>query len=60
MDKLLSVADVQEYLHLGRTTTYKLVSQTGFPKIVIGKKILIPEQEFERYIKDHMYSKILL
>ena len=51
MEKLLTVKDIQEKLHMGRNNTYKLINQKGFPKIVIGKKILIPEEEFEKYIK---------
>ena len=50
MEKLLTVKDIQEKLHMGRNNTYKLINQKGFPKIVIGKKILIPEEEFEKYI----------
>lgn len=60
MDKMLTIKDVQEKLNLGRTNTYKLVSKKGFPKITIGKKILIPETEFEKYIMNHLRSKIEL
>ena len=60
MDNLLTVKDVQERLKLGKNNTYKLISQKGFPKITIGRKILIPEQEFEKYIMNHVRSKIEL
>ena len=55
MEKLLTVKDIQEKLHMGRNNTYKLINQKGFPKIVIGKKILIPEEEFEKYIKLRLF-----
>lgn len=57
---MLTVKDIQEKLHLGKNNTYKLISQKGFPKIVIGKKILIPEIQFEKYIMNHLKTKIEL
>ena len=60
MDKMLTIKDIQGKLHLGRTNTYKLVNKKGFPKIIIGKKILIPETEFEKYIMNHLRSTIEL
>lgn len=60
MEKLLTVKDIQEKLHMGRNNTYKLINQKGFPKIAIGKKILIPEEEFEKYIMNHIRTKIEL
>lgn len=60
MENLLTVKDVQEKLKLGKNNTYKLISQKGFPKITIGKKILIPEEQFEKYIMNHLRSKIEL
>jgi excisionase family DNA binding protein len=60
MENLLTVKDVQDRLKLGKNNTYKLVNKKGFPKITIGKKILIPEEQFEKYIMNHMRSKIEL
>ena len=60
MEKLLTVKGIQEKLHMGRNNAYKLINQKGFPKIVIGKKILIPEEEFEKYIMNHIRTKIEL
>lgn len=57
---MLTVKDVQDRLKLGKNNTYKLVSQKGFPKITIGKKILIPEEQFEKYIMSHLRAKIAL
>lgn len=57
---MLTVKDVQDKLKLGKNNTYKLVSQKGFPKITIGKKILIPEEQFEKYIMSHLRAKIAL
>lgn len=60
MENLLTVKDVQDRLKLGKNNTYKLVNKKGFPKITIGKKILIPEEQFEKYIMNHLRSKIEL
>lgn len=60
MENLLTVKDVQEKLKLGKNNTYKLINQKGFPKIIIGKKILIPEEQFEKYIMSHIRTKINL
>lgn len=56
----MSVKDVQTELGLSKNSTYKLVNLTGFPKIKIGKKILIPRDEFEKFIKQHIGSQIIL
>lgn len=56
----MSVKDVQNELGLSKNSTYKLVNLTGFPKVKIGKKILIPRDEFEKFIKQHIGSQIIL
>jgi excisionase family DNA binding protein len=56
----MSVKDVQTELGLSKNSTYKLVNLTGFPKVKIGKKILIPRDEFEKFIKQHIGSQIIL
>ena len=58
MEKYLTVKEVQEKLRLGKNATYKLVNKNGFPKIVIGKKIIIPEKELDKYILSHIGSEI--
>lgn len=60
MENLLTVKEVQEILKLGKNNVYKLVNQKGFPKIKIGKKILIPEEQFNKYIMNHIRTKIEL
>ena len=60
LENLLTVKEVQDRLKLGKNNTYKLVNKKGFPKIIIGKKILIPEEQFEKYIMNHVRSKIEL
>ena len=55
--KMLSVREVQQILRLSKDTVYKLMNSKGFPRIRIGRKILIPELELEAWIKSHMETK---
>ena len=60
LGNLLTVKEVQKKLKLGKNNTYKLISLDGFPKIRIGKKILIPEDKLEEYLDDHLKTTIYL
>ena len=57
MDRYLTVKELMKILNLGRTKTYELVNQDDFPKVKIGGKILIPESEFQTFMKQHLYKK---
>lgn len=48
----LSAADVSAYLGLGLTSTYELINEARFPKIVHGRRILVPKDRFLQYL-DH-------
>ena len=58
--KYLTVKEVSEILRIGKTMTYELVNQPDFPKLRIGKKILIPEKEFQDFLKRYLYKKYTL
>ena len=58
MEKYLSVKDIQNILQIGRNKTYNLIQQKDFPKIQIGRSYLIPETEFEKYLKRKLYKSI--
>lgn len=60
MENFLTINEVREKLRLSKNTMYKLVSQNGFPKIMIGRKILIPEMKLEKYLNQHMGNRICL
>ena len=57
---LLTVTDVSKKLHIGKTHTYKLFNKKDFPKIVIGKKLLIREDDLEKYIDKYVKGIIRL
>lgn len=53
MEKFLTVKEVSDILHLGKTNTYKLFQRKDFPKIAIGKKLLIKESELDKYLEKY-------
>ena len=57
---MLTPKEIKKYLNLGKDTTYKLISQPDIPKIIIGRKILVPEDKFLKYLEKHMGKKILV
>ncbi len=59
MDKFLTVKDVQSILKIGRNKAYKIFAQNDFPKIQFGRIYVVPECEFEKYIKRKLYKKVV-
>lgn len=57
---LLTVTDVSKMLHIGKTNAYKLFNRKDFPKVTIGKKMLIKEDDLENYIDKYMKGTIKL
>lgn len=53
MEKFLTVKEVSDILHLGKTNTYKLFQRKDFPRIAIGKKLLIKESELDKYLEKY-------
>lgn len=53
MEKFLTVKEVSEVLRLGKTNTYRLFQRKDFPKVTIGKKLLIKESELDRYLEKY-------
>lgn len=58
MENVLTIKEVSERLHIGRDKTYKLVNRKDFPKIRIGKTVLIPESKFNEWIEESIYKTI--
>lgn len=55
-----TVAELSELIPLGRNSLYRLVGQEKFPKVTIGKKILIPVDGLKAYLADNLNGKIEL
>lgn len=56
-NSFLSIKDIQQCLKCGKSFAYNLVHQNDFPKIIIGRKILIPRDEFDKWINKYLYKK---
>lgn len=54
--RVFTVEEVRKTLNIGRNSVYKLVRQASFPKIYVGKKILIPIDEFENWIREQSHQ----
>ncbi|MBQ2670382.1 MAG: helix-turn-helix domain-containing protein [Clostridia bacterium] len=51
-DKLCyDMKSLQEVMPLGKNNLYNLVHSEGFPKITIGRRILIPKKAFEEWLQ---------
>lgn len=52
MEKLtLTVPDIQQALGVSKNTAYELVNRADFPKLRVGKRILIPRDAFIRWLE---------
>lgn len=57
MEKLtMNVSDLQQALGIGRNQAYDLVNRDDFPKIRVGRKILIPRDAFLRWLEKQTES----
>ena len=54
----LSVTEVQEALGIGRNSVYDLVNRADFPKIRMGRKIIIPRDAFLRWLDQQTAESI--
>ena len=53
MRTALSVEEMRKELGLGKNKAYEMVKMKGFPAIKIGKKIIIPRESLNRWLKEN-------
>lgn len=53
-ERLYTVAEVQRRLSVGRTTAYNLLATGQIPKVRIGRKLLVREQDLRRFIESNV------
>jgi excisionase family DNA binding protein len=54
MDKLVySVKETAQVLNIGMNAAYNLVNSKSFPKITLGRKILVPKKALEQWLDTH-------
>ena len=47
----ISVEEMATYIGCGRSTAYELVRRSNFPKIRLGRKIIIPIEALDAWLK---------
>lgn len=51
-----TVNELYEILPLGRNALYSLIKKEGFPKITVGRKILIPVKGFNLWVENNSFN----
>lgn len=51
--KYLRVRDIKTILGISQSQAYNLVNSDGFPTLRIGKTILIPVEDFDKWQKNY-------
>ena len=50
---MLTVNDVATLIRISRAGAYNLVNSEGFPRIIIGKRILIPKADLIEWLEQN-------
>ena len=53
LPKTMTVEQIASCLQISRSTAYGLVRSNGFPKIRIGKRMLIPRDAFDLWVTEN-------
>lgn len=48
---VMTVADVQKVLHIGKDKAYRLFKQKSFPSFRLDGRYLVTEKDFERWME---------
>ena len=51
VSQTMTVMQVAAALQLSRSKTYEIVRGNGFPKIRVGKRLLVPKVAFQEWLK---------
>ena len=54
-EEYLKVSEVAEFLRIGRTRAYELVSSGEIPSVRIGRNIRVSRKELERWLEGQRY-----
>lgn len=60
MIKFLKVKDIQNTIGCSKQTAYDLVRLKDFPKMTIGRRYYISEEDFYKWLDNNKTSHILL
>lgn len=56
---LYTPKEIQKIFKCGRNQAYEIIHSNGFPKIQIGRKILIPKNKLEKWIDGNIGKTII-
>lgn len=59
MQNMLTTKDVSEKLHMGINQTRNMMRKKDFPKINMGRKWLVPEEELEKWLLKNIGKTII-
>lgn len=57
---MMTVVDIKEYFGCGINRAYDIVNQRDFPKIKIGNRLYIPEEEFQKWCKSYLRKEYII
>lgn len=55
-----TVTEIRDILTIGTNKAYNLIKSDGFPSIKIGRKYLVPKDEFDKWVKTYLYHEFIL
>lgn len=58
--EVLTVKDVGEKLHIGKTKAYKLFQLADFPSVKVGSKWIVTEDNLKKFLDSYIHSNIIL
>lgn len=47
-----SVTEMAEALSIGKTAAYELVKREGFPKVMVGTRIIVPVKRLDTWLAE--------
>lgn len=50
--KMLTVEEVKDILKIGKNRTYDIFAREDFPSIAIGRKLVVEEGAFKRWLQE--------
>lgn len=60
MDRMLTVKELQEVLHIGRDRAYNLMRSSCFPSMIIGTRYYVSQSNLEKWINTYAYKEFKL
>lgn len=49
---IMSVSDVQCALRISKQNAYQIMAKPNFPKMKIGKRVLVEKEAFKKWLKE--------